>query len=158
MNAAGDLMPSLRNVMLASKLNGIFSFTPTTASPCWASPPSCRASGRPRPVWITHAGGVGQAVAQWISSGDPGVDLHECDIRRFHAHALSRPYVRARAAPAVPRSLRHHPPPPADDPPPQPAPFALPSTPAGAGRGPSSKMPAGSGPSGTKRISLYSTT
>ena len=49
-------------------------------------------------VWITHAGGVGQAVAEWLVHGEPGVDLRECDIRRFHPHAHTRPYVRARAA------------------------------------------------------------
>ena len=97
MNAAGDLMPSLRNVMLASKLNGIFSFT-NDGFPVLGESPQLPGFWSAQAVWITHAGGVGQAVAQWISSGDPGVDLHECDIRRFHAHALSRPYVRARAA------------------------------------------------------------
>ena len=97
MNAAGDLMPSLRNVMLASKLNGIFSFT-NDGFPVLGESPQLPGFWSAQAVWITHAGGVGQAVAQWIASGDPGVDLHECDIRRFHPHALSRPYVRARAA------------------------------------------------------------
>ena len=41
---------------------------------------------------------MGKAVAEWIVNGEPNTDLHECDIRRFHPHALSRPYVRARAA------------------------------------------------------------
>ena len=97
MNAAGDLMPSLRNVMLASKLNGIFSFT-NDGFPVLGESPQLPGFWSAQAVWITHAGGVGQAVAQWIANGDPGVDLHECDIRRFHPHALSRPYVRARAA------------------------------------------------------------
>ena len=41
---------------------------------------------------------MGKAVAEWIVNGEPEADLRECDIRRFHPHALSRPYVRARAA------------------------------------------------------------
>jgi len=97
MTAAGDLMPCLRNATLASKLNGIFSFT-NDGFPVLGESPQLPGFWSAQAVWITHAGGVGQAVAQWISSGDPGVDLHECDIRRFHPHALSRPYVRARAA------------------------------------------------------------
>ena len=97
MTAAGDLMPSLRNATLTSKLNGIFSFT-NDGFPVLGESPQLPGFWSAQAVWITHAGGVGQAVAQWIASGDPGVDLHECDIRRFHPHALSRPYVRARAA------------------------------------------------------------
>ena len=97
MTAAGDLMPSLRNMTLASKLNGIFSFT-NDGFPVLGESPQLSGFWSAQAVWITHAGGVGQAVAEWIASGDPGVDLHECDIRRFHPHALSRPYVRARAA------------------------------------------------------------
>ena len=95
--AAGELLPSLRNVTLASKLNGIFSFT-NDGFPVLGESPQLPGFWSAQAVWITHAAGVGQAVAQWIASGDPGVDLHECDVRRFHAHALSRPYVRARAA------------------------------------------------------------
>ena len=49
-------------------------------------------------VWITHAAGVGKAVAEWIVNGEPTVDLRECDIRRFHPHAYSRPYIRERSA------------------------------------------------------------
>ena len=41
---------------------------------------------------------MGKAVAEWIVNGEPTTDLRECDIRRFHPHAYTRPYVRARAA------------------------------------------------------------
>ena len=41
---------------------------------------------------------MGKAVAEWIVNGEPTTDLRECDIRRFHPHAYSRSYVRARAA------------------------------------------------------------
>ena len=37
-------------------------------------------------------------MAEWIADGKPGVDLRECDIARFHPHAYSREYVRARSA------------------------------------------------------------
>ncbi len=95
--AAGDLMPNLKNVELTGRLNGLFSFT-NDGFPVLGESPDVPGFWSAQAVWITHAGGVGQAVAEWIANGDPGVDLHECDIRRFHPHALSRPYVRARAA------------------------------------------------------------
>ena len=97
MTAAAELTPSLKDVELTRRLNGIFSFT-NDGFPVLGESPQVRGFWSAQAVWITHAGGVGQAVAEWIANGDPGVDLHECDIRRFHPHALSRPYIRARAA------------------------------------------------------------
>ena len=82
---------------LTRRLNGIFSFT-NDGFPVLGESPQVRGFWSAQAVWITHAGGVGKAVAEWIANGEPNTDLHECDIRRFHPHALSRPYIRARAA------------------------------------------------------------
>lgn len=95
--AAGELMPSLRGVDLTRTLNGIFSFT-TDGFPVLGESPQVRGFWSAQAVWITHAGGVGKAVAEWIVNGEPTSDLRECDIRRFHAHAHDRSYVRMRAA------------------------------------------------------------
>ena len=95
--AAGELMPSLRGVGLKRTLNGIFSFT-TDGLPVLGESPQVKGFWSAQAVWITHAGGVGQAVAEWIVNGEPTSDLRECDIRRFHAHANDRSYVRTRAA------------------------------------------------------------
>ena len=97
MAAAGELLPSLKDVGLTRRLNGIFSFT-NDGFPVLGESPQVRGFWSAQAVWITHAGGVGRAIAEWIVSGEPTLDLRECDIRRFHPHALSRPYIRARAA------------------------------------------------------------
>ena len=97
MAAAGEVLPSLKGVGLTRKFNGIFSFT-TDGFPVLGESPQVRGFWSAQAVWITHAGGVGKAVAEWIVNGEPTTDLRECDIRRFHAHAFSRSYVRARAA------------------------------------------------------------
>ena len=97
MTAAGDLLPGLRGVGLTRKFNGVFSFT-TDGFPILGESPQVGGFWSAQAVWITHAGGVGKAVAEWIVNGEPTTDLRECDIRRFHPHALSRPYVRERAA------------------------------------------------------------
>ena len=97
LDAAGELMPSLKDVELTRRLNGIFSFT-NDGFPVLGESPQLRGFWSAQAVWITHAGGVGKAVAEWIVNGEPEADLRECDIRRFHPHALRRPYVRARAA------------------------------------------------------------
>ena len=97
MAAAREVLPSLVGAGLTRKFNGLFSFT-TDGFPVLGESPQVRGFWSAQAVWITHAGGVGKAVAEWIVNGEPTIDLRECDIRRFHPHALGRPYVRARAA------------------------------------------------------------
>ena len=97
MAAAGELLPGLKDVGLTRKLNGMFSFT-TDGFPVLGESPQVRGFWSAQAVWITQAGGVGKAVAEWIVNGEPTTDLRECDIRRFHPHAYTRPYVKARAA------------------------------------------------------------
>ncbi|HVF10548.1 MAG TPA: glycine cleavage T C-terminal barrel domain-containing protein, partial [Abditibacteriaceae bacterium] len=48
-------------------------------------------------VWITHGGGTGRVMAEWIVEGIPGIDLRELDINRFHPHAFSKSYIRERS-------------------------------------------------------------
>jgi len=95
--AAGEVLPSLSGVGLTRKFNGIFSFT-TDGFPVLGEAPQVRGFWSAQAVWITHAGGVGKAVAEWIVNGEATSDLRECDIRRFHAHAYDGAYVRTRAA------------------------------------------------------------
>ncbi len=97
MTAACELIPDLEGVGLTRKFNGMFSFTPD-GFPILGESPRLKGFWSAQAVWITHAGGVGKAVAEWIVNGEPTTDLRECDIRRFHPHAFSRPYVKTRAA------------------------------------------------------------
>ena len=97
LESAGELLPCLRGVALDSKVNGMFSFT-TDGMPLLGESPSVRGFWSAQAVWITHAGGVGKAVAEWIVEGEPSMDMRECDISRFHPHAYSRRYVQTRSA------------------------------------------------------------
>ncbi len=97
MAAAGELMPSLKGVGLTRKFNGLFSFT-TDGFPVLGESPHVRGFWSAQAVWITHAGGVGKAVAEWIVNGEPTSDLRECAIRRFHPHSYTQTYVQERAA------------------------------------------------------------
>ena len=97
LKAAGEVIPCLRGVELARKVNGMFSFTPD-GMPLLGESPQVRGFWLAEAVWITHAGGVGKSVAEWMVDGSPSSDLRECDISRFHPHAQSRSYVRVRAA------------------------------------------------------------
>lgn len=95
--AAVDLLPALGHVGIADAYNGMFSFTPD-GFPLLGESALLDGFWMAEAVWITHAGGVAQAVAEWMTTGRPGVDCHECDVNRFDAHARTSSYVRARGA------------------------------------------------------------
>ncbi|MGH6924570.1 MAG: GcvT family protein [Propylenella sp.] len=49
---------------------------------------------------IAASGGAGEAMAQWILDGDPGVDLWPFDVRRFSRHQANRRYLAERSSEA----------------------------------------------------------
>jgi 4-methylaminobutanoate oxidase (formaldehyde-forming) len=78
-------VPRLKNAPLTKRLNGIESFTPDgefllgeapETGGFWTACGFC-AHG------VSGSGGVGKAMAAWIDTGDPGLDLSSMDIRRF---------------------------------------------------------------------------
>jgi len=78
-------VPALRTTGIKKMYNGPESFTPDNQF-LIGEAPECRgffvAAGF-NSVGIASAGGAGRALAEWILTGDPGVDLTACDIRRF---------------------------------------------------------------------------
>ncbi|MEV6631071.1 FAD-dependent oxidoreductase [Actinoplanes sp. NPDC051470] len=94
--AAQDLLPALRSSSVASGFNGVFSFTPD-GFPLLGESPVVRGFWSAEAVWVTHSAGVGRVVAEWIVDGRPSLDLHECDLNRFHEAQLSPAYVHERS-------------------------------------------------------------
>ena len=76
-------MPGIQGAGLTRKFNGLFSFN-QDGFPVLGEAPNLPGFWSAQAVWITHAGGVGKAVAEWIVEGEPTTDLRECDISRFH--------------------------------------------------------------------------
>jgi len=95
--AAIELLPALSGIELTHHINGMFSFTPD-AFPILGESLDVKGLWVAEAVWITHAGGVGKVVAEWMADGVPSIDLRECDLNRFPSHAPTTAYVRARAA------------------------------------------------------------
>jgi glycine cleavage system T protein len=96
LDSAGELLPSLRKVKPVYEINGVFSFTPD-AMPAMGEARDLKGFWVAEAVWVTHSGGVGKAIAEWMTQGYTSLDLRECDINRFHKHALTPSYIRARA-------------------------------------------------------------
>ena len=93
---AGRLLPALRDAPLARAFNGLMSFTPD-GFPLLGESSRIRGLWLAEALWVTHAGGAAEALADLMVHGESGIDLHECDPERFDDHGLSRAYARVRA-------------------------------------------------------------
>ncbi len=94
---ATALLPALAGAGVDTGFNGIFSFTPD-GMPLLGEHPALRGFWVAEAVWVTHSAGVGKALAEWLVDGEPGVDVHECDLNRFEDVQLSPSFVESRSA------------------------------------------------------------
>ncbi|MDB9529374.1 FAD-dependent oxidoreductase [Oscillatoria sp. CS-180] len=87
-----ELFPTLTDVELPDKINGMFSFTPDSGSVVGES---TKAKGFwvAEAVWVTHGGGVGKVVAELMTNGVSSLDLHELDIYRFPEVCKSADFI-----------------------------------------------------------------
>ena len=90
-----EVFPMLRGRAITDSFNGMFSFTPD-GMPILGPHPDVDGLWLAEAIWITHAGGAGRAIAEWMATGVPSMDLREADVSRFHGHALTPAYIRAR--------------------------------------------------------------
>ncbi|HKC18164.1 MAG TPA: FAD-dependent oxidoreductase [Candidatus Dormibacteraeota bacterium] len=89
--------PSLKDAEVIRLVNGPEAFTPdgefilgpSEVRGLWVAAGFC-AHG------LAGAGGMGRLMAEWIVSGQPGLDVWEMDSRRFGRHYTSREYTLAR--------------------------------------------------------------
>lgn len=94
---AVELFPMLEGAEIEEAFNGMFSFTPD-GMPILGPARSVEGFWVAAAVWITHAGGAGRAIAEWIVDGHPTIDVSGCHIERFRAHERSPKYVREMGA------------------------------------------------------------
>ncbi len=93
---AEHMFPALRGREYVEKVNGMFVFSidglplmgPTHVPGFW----TCVG------IWVTHSGGAGKTIAEWMTDGYTEWDTHEMDISRFHAYQQSEQYVSLRSA------------------------------------------------------------
>jgi glycine cleavage system aminomethyltransferase T/glycine/D-amino acid oxidase-like deaminating enzyme len=73
-------------------INGMFSFTPDAGSIVGESA-TVRGVWVCEAVWVTHGGGMGRQVAEWMTAGEPSYDLAEADVNRFYPFMMTPPFV-----------------------------------------------------------------
>jgi len=93
--ATRELLPAVMKAGVRDAFNGMFSFTPD-GGPVLGESLLVKGFWVAEAVWITHGGGVGKTMAEWIATGEPEWDVHEGDINRFASHQQTSKYVRRR--------------------------------------------------------------
>lgn len=81
---AQRLMPALQNAELDmnTAINGMFAFSIDGMPIIGQSP--LRGFWTAVASWLTHAGGVGKSVAEWMVHGESEWDMRQAHINRFH--------------------------------------------------------------------------
>ncbi|MFK0009560.1 FAD-dependent oxidoreductase [Paenarthrobacter sp. NPDC090520] len=91
------LFPEAADCEPVDGYNGIFSFTPD-GNPLLGEVPGVRGLWLGESVWLTQSAGVAGVLADWIVTGDPGIDTTTLDFRRFDQTHLTRSASIARAS------------------------------------------------------------
>ena len=73
------------------QINGIFAF-PVDGMPI-AGPSLVEGAWVAAGSWLTHAGGVGKTVAEWMTAGDTEWDVRQIDVNRFHAFQTTPRFI-----------------------------------------------------------------
>ncbi|AGP31279.1 GcvT family protein [Corynebacterium terpenotabidum] len=97
MEELGRVLPAVKDLELTDEFNGVFSFTPD-GGPMLGPSPHVDGFWCAQAVWVTQSAGVAQVMADWMLTGDPGIDTHELDHTRFDPALLSNGWIRGRAA------------------------------------------------------------
>lgn len=95
--AARALLPALESIDASTAINGLFSFTPD-GLPLVGESAQLSGFWVAEAVWVTQGAGVGEQVAEWMTSGSPTIDMRECNVNRFDAYAYTEAYIATRGA------------------------------------------------------------
>lgn len=87
--------PSVRDAGLDTQrsFNGLFSFTPD-GGPLLGPSQTVAGVWLAQAVWVTASAGVAQVVADWMTTGHPGLDSAGFDVARFDRQLLSPEFAR----------------------------------------------------------------
>lgn len=87
------LLPALKDAGLTRAFNGMFAF-PVDGMPIMGES-LIRGLWLAVGSWITHAGGVGKSIAEWMTYGEGATewDMRQTDLHRFQPHQTTRAYV-----------------------------------------------------------------
>ncbi|MDT3435886.1 FAD-dependent oxidoreductase [Haloarcula sp. 1CSR25-25] len=96
--ASDELLPATAGKELEHKYNGMFAESPN-GLPVMGPVQEYDGLWTAAAIWVTHAGGAGKALAEWMEHGVPRlpsgpIDLAHCDVNRFDEHEGSWDFAR----------------------------------------------------------------
>src|SRR3954449_13623423 len=95
-----ELMPAIlgnEQAEIRYAINGLLSLTPDGA-PILGESPEVKGVWSAAAVWVKEGPGVGRTVAEWMTDGNPEIDVHGADIARFYPHQRTKEHVNARTS------------------------------------------------------------
>ena len=78
-------------------INGLLSLT-ADGLPLLGETPEVKGLWSAAAVWVKEGPGVGRSLAEWMTHGEPEIDLQTSDVARFYDEQKTTEHVRARAA------------------------------------------------------------
>jgi glycine cleavage system aminomethyltransferase T/glycine/D-amino acid oxidase-like deaminating enzyme len=94
---ACNLLPPLADTKVDTGMNGLFLFTHDGA-PVLGESRTVGGFWVAEAVLITHSGGVGRAIAEWLVEGRSQIDLRGADLHRYEQFQHAPAYVEARGS------------------------------------------------------------
>lgn len=97
---AMELIPELEHIGINRFMNGPESFTPDDL-PCLGEAPglpNCFIAAGLNSEGFEISPGISRALAHWIIDGEPGMDLLDYDVARFHPFQVNKKYLSDRSA------------------------------------------------------------
>jgi aminomethyltransferase len=96
--ASDELLPATAGKELEFKYNGMFAESPN-GLPVMGPVQEYDGLWTAAAIWVTHAGGAGKALAEWMETGVPKlddgpIDLAHADVNRFDDHEGSWDFAR----------------------------------------------------------------
>ena len=96
--ASDELLPATAGKDLEFKYNGMFAESPN-GLPVLGPVQQYEGLWTAAAIWVTHAGGAGKALAEWMENGVPRlpdgpIDLSRCNVNRFDEHEGSWEFAR----------------------------------------------------------------
>lgn len=91
---AQKIFPAFRGRQITRAFNGIFAF-PVDGYPILGEAQTVKGFWVATGSWLTHAGGVGKSIAEWMTHGETEWDMRQVHLHRFHAFQNSAAFVLA---------------------------------------------------------------
>ncbi|MCL4857943.1 MAG: FAD-dependent oxidoreductase [Caldilineaceae bacterium] len=91
---AQEIFPAFRGRQIMRAFNGIFAF-PVDGYPILGEAQTIKGFWVATGSWLTHAGGVGKSIAEWMTHGETEWDMRQVHLHRFQGFQNTHAFIMA---------------------------------------------------------------